>query len=108
MQATETITERELQRAANRLERGMAIVWERAEEIVEVEPGVWSVPASRGGEYRVKLGETPACPCRDHEHRGGSCYHITAARVMSEITPAAPARGGYSPPPGLGEYEPDL
>jgi hypothetical protein len=59
MQATETISEKELQRAQNRLERRMELVWTHAEAIVEVEPGVWSVPASRGGEYRVRLGEFP-------------------------------------------------
>lgn len=73
MQATETITEREIQRAENRLQKGMALVWEHAEAIYEVAPNEWAVPASNGGEYRVTLGEHPSCPCRDQEERGGSC-----------------------------------
>ena len=68
------------QKTETRMERGICLFRERGHEIVEVEPGIFRVPASEGGGfYRVDI-ERQRCECAD---RAPVCKHLFAATILA-------------------------
>jgi hypothetical protein len=60
-----------------RMERGICLFRERGHEIVEVEAGVYRVPASEGGGfYRVDLNRQ-TCECKDRAPVYKHLYSVT-------------------------------
>jgi hypothetical protein len=66
-----------------RVERGRRLFEERYNEIEHLEGDVWSVPSGNllTSAYLVRLGDTPACECKDFEYRHVTCYHQVAAQM---------------------------
>jgi hypothetical protein len=81
--SSESIIAHPAQETTTRLERGHKLFEERYNEIEHLEGDVWMVPSGNllTGTYLVRLGNTPACECKDFEYRHVRCYHQVAARV---------------------------
>jgi hypothetical protein len=77
-----TIIAHSAQETTTRLERGQKLFEERYNEIEHLEGDVWSVPSGNllAGAYLVRLGDRPACECKDFEFRHVQCYHQITAR----------------------------
>lgn len=71
------------QKTETREARGIALHRSCGHEIIQVEAGVYRVPASEGGGfYRVDM-EREICECRDHQHRRVRCLHFYAALIFA-------------------------
>ena len=67
-----------------RTARALRLYEERADEIVQIAPGIYCVPSQDGERsYRVHYGATESCECPDHTYRGVSCVHIYAVGIAA-------------------------
>jgi hypothetical protein len=81
--SSKSIIARSGQESTTRVERGRKLFEGRYNEIEHLEGDVWSVPSGNllTGTYLVRLGNAPACECKDFEYRHVQCYHQIAAQI---------------------------
>ncbi len=73
-------------RLSARLQRGLKLAEARFEDIIRIQPYIWSVPSCGGtGVYVVNL-KTSECSCPDRVPEGERCKHVSAAAYKKART----------------------